>query len=281
MTEKSFNFSDEAESAKGLFYDKEKMLFVEGDDDATFWEIIFEKNNRFDVQIESVGGLPELEKKISKIEAGDIKAYAARDLDFSILGANHKKIRGVFVTYGHSIENTILCKKAVLKIARIHSRSKLADNAQKELNAWVDTFNTSFEDLVVFDAINVLEKKGLTVLSGNCSKFMMSDKSITPSDLKISNHIVDKDLGNVLGGKQAEVLDRVEKSDKVISDFMRGHFLFSGYLKYTNKIISDLGSNRKVSVDTFYSNSLFAFEALFDSNHDHFTHYSNQLAEYQ
>ncbi|HCX7732599.1 TPA: hypothetical protein OZ640_004640, partial [Escherichia coli] len=42
----NFSWSNEAENVISLFYDADIMVYVEGEDDIAFWEIIFKKNGR-------------------------------------------------------------------------------------------------------------------------------------------------------------------------------------------------------------------------------------------
>ncbi len=39
----NFNWSDEAENVISMFYDADIMVYVEGEDDIGFWEIVFKK----------------------------------------------------------------------------------------------------------------------------------------------------------------------------------------------------------------------------------------------
>ncbi|MDM9086694.1 DUF4435 domain-containing protein [Klebsiella pneumoniae] len=62
----NFSWSNEAENVISLFYDADIMVYVEGEDDIAFWEIIFKKNGRFNVEVQDVGGCEALQPYIEK-----------------------------------------------------------------------------------------------------------------------------------------------------------------------------------------------------------------------
>ncbi|EFH8005158.1 DUF4435 domain-containing protein, partial [Escherichia coli] len=79
----NFSWSNEAENVISLFYDADIMVYVEGEDDIAFWEIIFKKNGRFNVEVQDVGGCEALQPYIEKITSGEINAIVARDSDLN------------------------------------------------------------------------------------------------------------------------------------------------------------------------------------------------------
>ena len=60
-------YSTEALNVLRYFHDSEIIIFVEGDDDILFWDVISNKAGLLGVKIESAGGKNELLKKIDKI----------------------------------------------------------------------------------------------------------------------------------------------------------------------------------------------------------------------
>ena len=62
-------YSNEALSSKGLFYNKTITVYVEGKDDPLFWDKLFDLAE-ISAHIEDVGGKEELEKLFNKIIRG-------------------------------------------------------------------------------------------------------------------------------------------------------------------------------------------------------------------
>ena len=93
-----FYHSDDADNVTHMFYDADVMVYVEGQDDLPFWDLIF---NFFDYQVEvqDVGGSKELKKYTEKIKNGELNAIVACDSDFEVLKGEsaHKNI---IRTYG-------------------------------------------------------------------------------------------------------------------------------------------------------------------------------------
>ncbi len=102
----SLEHSVEAKNVTNKFYQVDKMIYVEGQDDIIFWDIILKEFAQFTFKIEKAGGKEELEKYIEEIKSGVASYFVARDSDYDeILGFD--EVKGVIRTYGHSIENTI------------------------------------------------------------------------------------------------------------------------------------------------------------------------------
>ncbi|NJW55651.1 DUF4435 domain-containing protein, partial [Salinimicrobium oceani] len=96
----------EALEAKGLFYNKEITVYVEGQDDPLFWKYIFDLS-KFRAHIEDVGGNLQLEKYIDKIIQENADFYVARDNDHSDFINHTKNHQRIINTYGYSIENSM------------------------------------------------------------------------------------------------------------------------------------------------------------------------------
>ncbi|TWU61205.1 hypothetical protein AYI74_21050 [Shewanella algae] len=274
----NFYYSNDAENVRALFHDCQEMLYVEGEDDEIFWEHILAKFNIISkYKIESVNGKEELSKRIKKINSGELTAFAAMDMDFSLLRKDHYNNPKVLMTYGHSIENTIICEKVICRVARIHGRKKNSTNAHNECLSWLKKFFNHFDELILMDAANDTNNKGLNILCSNCTKFMTSADSITPSDKKIEDHITSNSLSKQLKPYLEKTKASIIGSNRKNSDFIRGHFLISGAIKYTNKLIKENGSSKKTSVDGFFGNAIQAWDFIFDSKHPHYYYYESEI----
>jgi hypothetical protein len=76
------SYSDEALNVRNAFFGAKVIVYVEGDDDVLFWHEVFEQVADDHFEVESVGGVENLDEYIRKIAAGQLSAIAARDADF-------------------------------------------------------------------------------------------------------------------------------------------------------------------------------------------------------
>lgn len=270
-----FFHSDEALDVINYFHGVEVMLYVEGEDDVVFWEVVFEKTTDLSVKVESVDGVQELNKYIKKVIDDDIEGFVARDSDFTLLDDNYSSHPRVLSTFGHSIENSIVCPIVLNKVIKSHGRVSSSNLDPQKSQQWLDNFYGKFERFVVYDAYNDIHKLGNSILSDNCTSLMHNQTSCDPCDLKVTGlyHRVSQSMC-IEGFEITSKLQNAGRSDK---DFVRGHFLFSGALKFVNHMISSLASKKKPSKDGFFGSSMLAFEAQFTTSHPHYNFYKNQI----
>lgn len=271
------NYSDDALNVISAFHEAERMLYVEGDDDVLFWEFMLDVYGKEGYKVQSLDGIEELKKYIEKISAGDIEASAARDCDFSEIDSSYKQVPFVARTYGHSIENTLMTPDVLCKVIRSFGRvsKKTVDEANCE--RWFKDMYKSFEQIIFLDAGNDLEKLGVSVLGNNCTKFMKSEKSCLPDANKISGALADFIKNQKLVLAAAKAKRSIGKSAKKVSDFIRGHFLFSAALKYVNAQLRGARSNKSASVDAFFGAAFIAFESVFNEQHYQYEYYRGQV----
>ncbi|WP_076419650.1 DUF4435 domain-containing protein [Colwellia sp. UCD-KL20] len=274
----NLEYSNDALNVYSAFLGVDKMVYVEGDDDIAFWSVILSQFNIDNIEIQEVGGDEELARYIDKIRNGEIEAIVAKDLDFSLLEDGYEIIDNVITTYGHSIENTLICPLAIQKILKAHGRIILSEEEKEAAAVWLNEFTSSFNLLVKYDALNELQLRGLNVLFGNCSTFMRSRVSPFPCEDKITKHINDKNLSDNFDDCIFDITEKVTAVDKDISDFIRGHFLFSGVLRYINYIIKNKGSSKNASNDVLFSGSVLVLENTFNDQHPHYSHYQNEIS---
>jgi len=270
-------YSNDAMNVVALFHEVEKMFYVEGTDDVVFWEQILETFECTSFKVQSVDGVEELKKLIIQIKNSELDSIIARDLDFSVLENTYETIPNVLTTYSHSIENTLVCENVITKVIRSHGRFKSRDINKEACRSWLEGFSLIFDNLVLYDAINDIDKKGVSVLGSNCSRFMTSKHSSTVSEEKVEQYVLDNNLEKLFESRKDEILGRIESSGKTPYDFMRGHFLFSASLKYINQQIKLLGSSKTVSENSYFSSATLAFESVFKPTHPHYEHYQNQI----
>lgn len=271
------DYSDDALNVIAEFYEAKKMFYVEGDDDVVFWEFILETFNIDNFKVQSVNGVEELKKLIIKVIDSEIDSIIARDLDFSILNNEGTETINVITTYGHSIENTILCRNVISKVIKYHGRFKASVINKEECSSWLESFYELFKSLVLYDASNEIKQTGISVLGSNCTRFMTSKTSPIASIEKINDFIEENKLEEQLSYFNDELIALITGTHREISDFMRGHFLFSASLKYVNHKIKLLGSSKTASENSFFSSAILSFESVFNESHPHYNHYKTQI----
>lgn len=266
-------YSSDAENVLNKFYGVDTIVYVEGTDDVPFWEFIFNQFADYSVEINDVGGLPEIEKYIIKIEADEIKAVVACDADFSYTGkfsGHHNVLR----SYGYSIENSMICQKTLKKVIRSIGRVPLRNIDDDNISQWFETLADSTKDLVIQDIANHIMNEGKSVAGDNCSRFMKSSKSADICPRKIEQHLANIDL-KMSKRLENKITKSIVESDRTEADFMRGHFLFSASLKYVISEIEKYGKKVVISNDSFFGALFIAFEAVFSSTHSHYNYYQN------
>lgn len=267
------SYSSGAENVLNKFYGVDTIVYVEGSDDIPFWEFIFTQFTDYSFAINDVGGVPEIKKYITKIETGEIKAIVACDADFSYTGS-FSEHQNVLRSYGYSIENSMICQKTLRKVIRSIGRVPMKDIDDDNISNWLEMLADSTKNLVIQDIANHMMSEGKSVTGDNCSRFMKSSKSAEVCPRKIEQHLAVIDL------KTSEELENkitrsVIESNRTTADFLRGHFLFSASLKYVISEIKKFGKNVAISNDSFFGALFIAFEAVFNSTHNHYNYYQN------
>lgn len=271
----SFDYSVEARNVLNKFYNVDRIVYVEGDDDIPFWEIIFEKLAGFSVEFESVGGKPEILKLVKTIESGEADYLLAMDSDYDVM-IGFEANKSIIRTYGYSIENTLICTETICKSLKTLLRLAVKETPQKICQQWLDEFEERVRHLVACDILNHVNGFGLSVIPSSCERLMKSKNSFELCDRKIEKLINELDQEfdeKALLIEQNKVLGRNLR----FIDIVRGHFLFSAALKFLKVQAKRLGKNISVSNDMFYLAIITVFENIFDKEHRHFSYYKQQI----
>ena len=271
-----FDYSVAAKNVLNKFYNVDKMVYVEGEDDIPFWEFIFDKFAGCSVEVESVGGKPELIKVVKGIEDENAEYLVAMDSDFDIFkySISHCK---VIKTPGYSIENTLVTSESLAKIIKTLARIPAKDVPRGQCVEWLDKVNNVIKNLVILDVANEMGGHGLKVALESSDRFMISNASCDLCPEKIDEFIESIQLSVT----EATISD----IDKVINDLglsyidvVRGHFLLSASLRFIRTTVRTIGKNISISMDALYANMISVFENTFDESHPHFSHYKKSLA---
>lgn len=273
----NLQYSLGARNVLNRFHSVEKMIYVEGDDDIPFWEIVINSIGEFSYKIEESGGKPQLSDRILEIQGGGADFLVAIDSDFDdfLSGRLNAKI---IKTFGYSIENSIVSDvvlhKAVCNISKISKKSFSVD----ECKEWVELIDDAISKLVLYDISNRVDSHGVAVIGENCDRFMISKKSCALCGDKINEHIstfpfcVSEDAGLIF-------LQAFEKRNLKNIDMLRGHFLMSLAFRFVKSKVAKFKGEISISREAFYGVMATCFEASFVKDHPHRNFYEESIRE--
>lgn len=273
----NLNWSDDAENVISMFYDADMMVYVEGQDDIGFWEIVFKKNGRFKVEVQDVGGCEALNPYIEKIATGKINAIVARDTDFNFFSSSMIDHTNVIYTKGYSIENSILDVKVVSRVLKNMGRYSAKDIQNIDVNSWFEKLHANIENLIFLDIYNHINLRGLSIVGDSCERFMQSKSSYDTCINKVNSYI--ETLPNDFKEQGMLIKESLHLPNETnIFNWLKGHFLFSATLKFITNYLSKNERKTSISKDSFYSNMLTAFELYFTEEHIDYEYYKQKIS---
>ncbi|MBY5982770.1 DUF4435 domain-containing protein [Halomonas sp. DP5Y7-2] len=264
-------YSVEARNTLSAFYRVERIVYVEGEDDIIFWEFLFEKLAGISVKAEEAGGKGKLESRMDEVRNGEANFFVAIDSDFDWMNedCSHPKI---YSTFGYSMENSMITEESLQKlICRVAKVSRHQVSTEK-CREWLFSIEDAVQSLVLADAANRHQDAGLSVVSDNCDRFLVSKKSSQLSAQKISSHIEGLDIDIPQEFKNRFSFRMNTKGLRLI-DVIRGHFLFSAAFRFVKEYVAELKSSASISQEMLFGGLMLAFEASFDENHRHYSYY--------
>lgn len=269
-------YSAEAKNVLSDFHEVDLMFFVEGDDDVPFWEFLLAKLSVIRFRVESVGGKHNLKKYIDEILSNKINGVVGLDLDYSFFEnvAQHPRI---IKTYGYSIENTIISGDVIFDAIRALGRLSKKDIDLGVIEEWFSAFKRSVSALIFLDIESVMRGVGIEVLGSSCHRFLKNKGSHELCEIKIDRHLKSLNL-NISVGRRAALSRKIRNFDRVIFDFVRGHFLFSWIMNMVSCYIKKYRDKFHLSIEAFFGSLLLAFEGRFNESHEHYSYYRNSLS---
>ncbi len=268
-------YSLEARNILNRFHSVDKIVYVEGEDDIRFWELLFEKLTEIKVRVEESGGKNNLRSRMEEIKNGTANFFVAIDSDFDVIMELDQHPQ-VLRTFGYSMENTIV-SDAVLQrlICSVAKTSKhlvpIADCAH-----WLEELDSTIQPLVLADAANRIKCLGKAVIGDNCDRFLKSEKSSNLCSEKITSHLaslsidIEKDI-------EDRIVEAMNKQGIQWLDLIRGHFLLTSAFRFVKECISKLGYSISISREMFFGGLMLAFDASFNQHHRHYEHYYTSL----
>lgn len=270
------NWSLEAVNVLDLFYSVDKIVYVEGDDDVRFWEVVFEKTSDITVSVQPVGGKSNLVRYIDDInESTSYLVAMDSDHDRLFHRNEHPKI---IKTFGYSIENTLICPEIVCEILKNLARLPSKKSPIKICKDWFCELDSRVSQLVLADVINDLLKLGLSVVPNASDQLMESKSSHTICSKKVNELLIKSTVLSHLSPELSkDINNRIATMESSYLESLRGHFLFSITLKFIKASCKDLGKEvSAIPIDIAYSNFISIFESLFE-RHKHYEHYKKSI----
>jgi hypothetical protein len=269
-------YSIDAKNVLAKFYRVDKVLYVEGDDDVPFWEFMFEKFEAPEVEVRQVGGKNEIQKYIDQIISGQLDAIAAVDSDFSpFIGTEHNHDL-VIKTAGHSVENTLIGAKVLMKVARRTGRLQAKNATLEECQSWLEDFYLQCSALLINDLWDQCEGPKIGVIGDNSDRFFKSKQSDRICPYKIQEYLTSRGL-EVDAELPADIASTITEAAINLQDFIRGHFLVSAAQRFVFLLVKRKRAQISLSSAAFFGAINLAFESSFDAEHPHYAHYSREF----
>jgi hypothetical protein len=269
-------YSTEGKNVLHMFYGADKTLYVEGEDDIPFWEVVFEKFASFSVHIETAGGKENVVRYIDSISSGEADYLMALDSDYDYFVGEDVHPH-VIKTYGYSIENTFITKASICKLIKNLAKIPARDVPEERCEFWIDHIAEAVMPLLVHDLFNRIEGMGVSIIPTNSDRFMVSNTSINLCSNKISKHIECSGLV-IDADKRDECEHLITSSGRSSLDILRGHFYLSAVMRFIKAIVKDLRHGVTVSKDAFYAHFISVFEVTFCDEHPHYEYYKTAIA---
>jgi hypothetical protein len=247
----SLEYSNEALSAKGLFYNKEVTVYVEGKDDPLFWYSLF-NIAEIKAHIEDVGGSEELKKYFDKILNEDADFYIATDNDNSEFKIDKVEHQRIIRTYGYSIENSMYYyTNPIEKTVSQFCRKKL--DLSDDFKNWLTEFTEKVYDLIVYDIANNRFGRGVSIFGDNCYRFLTSQNSYKLCDIKVQQFI-DSVKMSFTEGEIQEVKGLINQSEKDLWFMIKGHFITNSLINLIkHSVKKHSGDSKSMTPDFLYS----------------------------
>lgn len=271
----SVEYSSDAVNVLNKFHRCQVLIYVEGDDDKLFWDVILKKFGIKNYKIEPKDGCDELDKYISRLISEDLNIYIARDSDYIDIVGNFPQHKRLIKTYGYSIENTLFDPSSVAEIARLWVKGNEVD--EQEIYESIDNLLSTLKPMLALDIANYKYDLFVNVLGDNCTWYMKSQSCADIDSKKVEAHyrkIVDKFTEEQID----YVTNIINESDFELFEVVRGHFLQSIIIKLISMCVANNGYTQKLSHDALYTNAIQQLKIMFsDEEHAHYDHYKNSI----
>jgi hypothetical protein len=272
-----FHYSVEAAGVINHFYGADIMVYVEGEDDIPYWELIFNKFSKLNIELQDVGSCTSLKRYISQISSGELNAIVAMDKDFTLFSEENVKHPNILFTPKYAIENSLVSQDNVYRTIKTLAKVSSKKIKIEDIHQWFLHLSERFEKLIALDIYNAKYGKGIAVLGKNDT----ADRFFVNNSFHICQIKVDKYLEAKLlefeSFNALEIKNEVEQKGYALLDFARGHFIFSAVTKFMKNKISTLGSNVTISHGAFFGHLILSLDNTLNEHHCHYNYFKEQF----
>lgn len=268
-----FSWSANALNVLNHFHEVEFIVFVEGQDDVPFWDIVISHFTTKKFQVKSAGEKSTLKKYLRK-RTLESNYLIAMDSDYDQLNGELNN-QEVMLTYGYSIENTLITPSVIQDLIATHSRVQKNSIEIDSVKKWIDEFEIIIEALLAADILNRERKiTDKQVIPDNAARFY-EGSALFPQVHKINTYLVQH------GFDIEELSCRERLQHFTVFEILKGHFVFSSvFIFIKNKIDSYREKSIPISTESFYSFCISSFENSFNHNHPHFSYYKDMVSHH-
>ncbi len=252
--ENSLQHSNPAISITHEFYDTRVMVYVEGDDDIPFWDELLRKRvpETF-YTIEQVNGKNNLKCYIDGVLNGTItNVVVACDSDYNNILMNQTaefySNPLIIRTYGHSIENTMFCPKAVAKYIRNIVRK--TNDYYPEIKAWYDSFCLMSLQLLPYDILNQEEFNQVDI---DTKKKVFNERFHRLLDetnkIKLDQHKIEELISRIKVNYKDSDVEYI--NNRILSDHREPRYIIQGHfieIAIMNLIRETIKQEKKVAL---------------------------------
>lgn len=208
-----------------LFYNGCYLVIVEGDSDQPFWSNFFPATlGEYKRKFKPVGGKAEVNKFVNELSSGRGAFIVALDSDYRLLKDEIHSHERIVETFGHSIENLIICDSNILSV--ICNLAQNPEYNQEDIDSWLEHFDQFTHSLMVVDFLIDKENLGIQCIGDNCSRFFKKN-GCHLDDHKIETFISSLSISEEVFEAAKEQLLHVRPRYHI-----RGHFFFSAVLRF-------------------------------------------------
>lgn len=259
LKENKLTHSDDAISVTHEFYNKQYMVYVEGDDDVSFWDAVFSKVAYGKYEIEPLNGISgEIQNYIKKVITGEItNVIVACDNDYiPYLETNPYDNQYIITTYGHSIENTMFCPKNIAVYIRRLSKNTI--DYTDTVNNWYDSFCKIADLLLPYEIANFVNTwngstEEMTSFFGkNCCRFL-SDADFSKLDENKVVDFVNTHKSEYNTDLISNIKNKIKKDNRHHRNIIKGHFITNGVMNLITKMTKAAGHETKVESKQLYA----------------------------
>ncbi|MFP1741822.1 DUF4435 domain-containing protein [Lonsdalea quercina] len=263
-------YSVDAINSLSSFYDKELVIYVEGEYDILFYDALLTSMGYNNYKILNRDGSEELDSYIEKIVSENANIIAFRDSDYLDFNGGKFSHDRVIYTHGHSMENSLLVDDMIVKLIK-NSAKRIKTKGKSSFLLWFNDFYEKIKKIISLDILSFRTNKGLSILGDNCTRFMNNENCAVVNNEKINNYYKKFDYKF-----KKEDLDKLGDID--LKPYIRGHFLFSMIYKYVINDAQELNSKARLTYETMYCSAILILtDLLKGNNYPFYDYYSSRI----